>query len=338
MYRSILSGDEYSFLKDNNHLGSNIQLLALGGSHAYGMNVEGSDLDIRGMSLNSKSEVLLGEDFNHVDDKVTDTVIYSSNKLLKMLSDCKPNVIEILGCKPEHYLHVGKVGKLILDSKKLFLSKLCIFTFGGYATSQLRRLENKSARKLNQSEFEAHILESIENARFSFKERYFPMSDDSLNLYIDSSSQDDLDSEIFMDLNLRKYPLRDWVNMWNEMKSIVRNYNKVGKRNENAISHGKLGKHMAHLLRLYMMCIDILEKEEVVTFREEEHDLLMSVRNGEFLDSNSQPTSEFFDILNAYKKRFDYAKDNTSLPELPNKKGIEELRLHINEGIVKGEF
>ena len=168
MCRNILNGSEYQFLRDNEHLGSNIQLLALGGSHAYGMNVEGSDLDVRGMSLNSKSEVLLGEDFNQVQDKITDTVIYSSNKLLKMLSDCNPNVIEMLGCKPEYYLHVGKVGKLILDNKKLFLSKLCIFTFGGYATSQLRRLENKSARKLNQSEFECHILESIENAKFSF--------------------------------------------------------------------------------------------------------------------------------------------------------------------------
>lgn len=338
MYRNILNDNEYQFLRDNEHLGSNIQLLALGGSHAYGMNVEGSDLDVRGMSLNAKSEVLLGEDFNQVQDKITDTVIYSSNKLLKMLSDCNPNVIEMLGCKPEHYLYVGGAGKLILDNKKLFLSKLCIFTFGGYTTSQLRRLENKSARKLNQSEFERHILESIENAKFSFKERYFPMSDDSLNLYIDSSNQANLDSEIFMDLNLHKYPLRDWVSMWSDMKSIVNSYNKFGKRNENAIAHGKLGKHMAHLLRLYMMCIDILEKEEVITFRDKEHDLLMRVRNGEFLDSSSQPTSEFYDILNDYKKRFDYAKDNTSLPDLPNRKRIDELRLYINEGIMKGEF
>ena len=95
---------------------------------------------------------------------------------------------------------------------------------------------------------------------------------------------------------------------------------------------------MCHTLRLYIMCIDILEKEEVITFRDVEHDLLMRVRNGEFLDSNSQPTSEFYDILNDYKKRFDYAKDNTSLPDLPNRKRIEELRLYINEGIVKGEF
>lgn len=338
MYKDILLKDEYSFLKSNKHLGDNIQLLALGGSHAYGMNKEGSDLDIRGMSLNSKSEILLGDDFEQVEDRGTDTVIYSSNKLIKLLTDCNPNVIEILGCRPEHYLHIGKVGKLLLDNKRLFLSKVCIYTFGGYATSQLRRLENKSARSLQQSEFEAHILESIENARFSFKERYFPMEDDSVNLYIDDSTQDSLDSEIFMDLNLHKYPLRDWVDMWSEMKSIVRSYNKIGKRNESAISHGKLGKHMAHLLRLYMMCIDILEKEEIITYRENEHDLLMKVRNGEFLDSNSQPTSDFYDILNNYKKRFDYAKENTSLPDVPDRKSIEDFKIYINDGIVKGEL
>lgn len=43
------------------------------------------------------------------------------------------------------------------------------------------------------------------------------------------------------------------------------------------MSKDKLGKHMAHLIRLYMMCIDILEKEEIITCRDKEHDLLMSI-------------------------------------------------------------
>ena len=71
----------------------------------------------------------------------------------------------------------------------------------------------------------------------------------------------------------------------------------------------KLGKHMAHLIRLYMMGLDILEREEIVTYRENEHDLLMGIRNGDYLDSNSQPVSAFYDILNEYEKRFDYAKN-----------------------------
>ena len=43
----------------------------------------------------------------------------------------------------------------------------------------------------------------------------------------------------------------------------------------------------------------------------------MRIRNGEFLDENRQPTSEFYDLLNEYEKRFDYAKKNTTLPDVP---------------------
>ena len=44
-----------------------------------------------------------------------------------------------------------------------------------------------------------------------------------------------MESEIFMSINLRNYPLRDWTGMWNEMKAIVSSYNKIGKRNEKAM-------------------------------------------------------------------------------------------------------
>lgn len=158
-----------------------------------------------------------------------------------------------------------------------------------------------------------------------------------MKLYIDTAVQEGYDSEIFMDVCLKHYPLRDWTGMWNEMKAIVSSYNKIGKRNEKAISHDKLGKHMAHLIRLYMMCIDILEKEEIITYRTDEHDLLMSIRNGEYLDENRQPTTDFYDLLNEYEKRFDYAKNNTSLPDVPDHKRINEFKMSVNERIVKGE-
>ncbi len=141
-----------------------------------------------------------------------------------------------------------------------------------------------------------------------------------------------------MDIQLTHYPLRDWAGMWNEMKAIVSSYNKIGKRNEKAISHDKLGKHMAHLIRLYMMCLDLLEKEEIITYREEEHELLMDIRNGKYLDANRQPSDSFYDMLNEYEKRLDYAKENTSLPDLPDYKKIREFQLYANEQIVKGEI
>ena len=150
--------------------------------------------------------------------------------------------------------------------------------------------------------------------------------------------QEGYDTEIFMDINLSHYPLRDWTGMWNEMKAIVSSYSKMGKRNEKAITHDKLGKHMAHLIRLYMMCIDILEKEEIITFREKEHDLLMDIRNGEYLDEKDHPISAFYDILNEYEKRMEYAKKNTSLPDFPDHKKIREFKVYVNEKIVKEEI
>lgn len=336
--RKRMQSDDYRFFHENNNLGKNIILIGLGGSYAYGMNKDSSDLDIRGISLNKKEEVLLGIDFEQVVDEKTDTTIYSFNKMIELLTKMNPNTCEILGLQDWQYFYLHPIGKELLENRKMFLSKICIHTFGGYAGSQLRRMENKTARLVGQAQNEEYILKSIKNAAYDFRYRYAPFGeDDSLRLFTAPSNRDDMESEIFMSINLRNYPLRDWAGMWNEMKAIVSSYNKIGKRNEKAISHDKLGKHMAHLIRLYMMCIDILEKEEIITYRTDEHDLLMSIRNGEFLDENRQPSTEFYDLLNEYEKRFDYAKNNTSLPDVPDHKRINEFKMYVNERIVKGE-
>ena len=57
--KETIKKQEYDFLKENEHLGNNIILLTLGGSHAYGMDKEDSDLDVRGVTLNSKEEIIV---------------------------------------------------------------------------------------------------------------------------------------------------------------------------------------------------------------------------------------------------------------------------------------
>ena len=301
--KNLMNNREYSFLRDNEHLGSNISLIGIGGSHAYGTEVATSDIDLRGVAVRSKREILRGYGFEQVENQSTDTVIYSFDKILSLLSNCNPNVVELLGLKPEHYLYISPVGQELLDNKKLFLSKRAVQSFGGYAGAQLRRLDNKAVRTVEQAAREKHILNSIINASYSFKERYFEMPDDSIKLYIDEAVQEGYNTEVFMDVNLTHYPLRDYKAMWSEMHNIVKDYSKIGSRNSKAIEHGKLGKHMMHLVRLYLMCFDILEKEEIVTYREKEHDFLMDIRNGKFLDDNNQPLPEFYDMVNDFEKR-----------------------------------
>jgi hypothetical protein len=78
------------------------------------------------------------------------------------------------------------------------------------------------------------------------------------------------------------------------------------------------------------MCLDILEKEEINTYREKDHDLLMSIRNGAYMKEDGTYRSEFFDMIKDLEKRLEYAKANTSLPTHPNMKEVEAFVMEVN--------
>ena len=318
--KNKINSPEYDFLRKE-PLKNNIILLGLGGSYAYGTNNENSDLDIRGIATHNAEDILTRKGFEQVVNEATDTTIYSLEKIVNLLSNCNPNTIEILGLEPWQYLYTGYIGQELIKNKDMFLSKRVVRSFGGYATAQL----------------EKHILASIENARYSYPDKYFYYPEDSIKLYIDKSIQEDYDTEIFMDINLKHYPLRDYKSMWSEMQNIVKDYSKIGKRNSHAIEHDKLGKHMMHLIRLYLMCFDILEDGKIITYRKKDHDFLMDIRDGKYLDENKQPTKEFYDIVDEMENKLDYLKDHSPLPDNPDYKRINDFLYDANLNVLYQE-
>lgn len=324
----------YSFL-DKEPLAGNIILLGFGGSYAYGTNNEDSDVDIRGVATHSAEDILTRKGFEQVVNEETDTTIYSLEKIVNLLSNCNPNTIEILGLEPWQYFYVTDIGQALIDNRDMFLSKRAIHSFGGYANSQLRRLENRAARTMEQTKREEFILRSIENAKYTFPVKFFECPEDAIKLYIDKAVNPEYDTEIFMDINLKHYPLRDYKSMWSEMIAIVKEYAKIGARNRKAIERGKLSKHMMHLVRLYLMCFDILEKGEIVTYRAKEHDFLMDIRNGKYLDGEDHPIAEFYDIVDELENKLEYWKEHTELPANPDYDRINKFLAEANWEVVK---
>lgn len=332
--RTMVDGPDYDFLRTDEHLGDNIIFLTLGGSYAYGTNVETSDVDVRGCALNRASDLIGLTSFDQRVNEATDTTVYSFNKLVSLLLNCNPNTIEMLGCKPEHYFFIRPAGQQMIDNRKLFLSRRAVDSFGGYATQQLRRLENAIARdSMPQARKEEYIRRSMESSVRAFERHYTNFEKGSITLRTVPSERDGLDREIVANISLTDYPARDFCTILSHLSDVLAAYSKLGHRNHKK-DEAHLNKHAMHLVRLYHMCFDILEKEDIVTYRTEDHDLLMSVRNGAYLREDGTYAPEFFEMITEYEKRLKYDRDNTSLPAHPDMKKVEEFVMEINKKVV----
>lgn len=337
-FNTLLQTKEYDFIRTSDRLGDRIMLLGVGGSYAYGTSHEGSDIDFRGVTLQLPSDLIGLTAFEQYEDEKTDTVIYGFNKLVKLLLECNPNTCEILGLDDDQYLIKSALGQELIDHSRMFLSKRAVKSFGGYAAAQLRRLQNAIARDtLPQSDREKHILKSVMNAVDDFNRRYSGKNAGSIRLYIDRAENPDLDTEIFVDADYKHFPLRDYTDLWGTMRTVVRDYDKIGKRNKKK-DDNHLNKHAMHLIRLFMMAIDILEKGEIITHRTKELPVLLAIRRGEYMLSDGTFSPEFYVLLEEYERRLDEAAGKTVLPDSPDMNAVEKFVERINRYAVTGEL
>lgn len=315
--------EEYGFLDKTPELHTPV-LIGLGGSHAYGTNIETSDMDIRGIAMHSAKDILLGRGFEQVVNVETDTAIYSLKKAVSLFTNCNPNMIEMLGLRKEHYLYLSDIGEELLKNKDMFLSMKCVGSFMGYANQQMYRLQQKSLVAISQEELNAHIVKTLNNMRTTLEQQH-DMKGIGVRLK---------DGDIVLDISVKDYPAEELSAVLGVFSNTLRDYSKNSVRNEKAMAHGKIAKHSMHLLRLYMMCEDLLLKGEINTYRENEHGLLMDIRSGKYLGEDGRPSKEFFELVHEYEGRLDHAKEHSVLPPQPDMKRIEDFLEKANRSML----
>lgn len=121
----------------------NITLLSgVGGSHAYGMATEQSDIDRYGVFLAPTSSIL---GIYPVTETITttspDSTMHELGKFVRLAIKANPTVLDLLYF--EEYEVVHPAGQLLIDNRSMFLSKTIYKSFGGYASDQARRLKNR---------------------------------------------------------------------------------------------------------------------------------------------------------------------------------------------------
>lgn len=104
------------------------------GSNAYGTAIEGSDLDIKNIVI-PPAEFVFGctKTFDEARIETPDTVYYDVRKFCRLAVVGNPNILEMLFVDEEDQLWVSEAGRLLLDSRDVFLSQRLKNSFVGYA-------------------------------------------------------------------------------------------------------------------------------------------------------------------------------------------------------------
>lgn len=138
-----LSSEQSSIL-----LPDNLILLGYRGSIAHNMYVPNTDpnsiddKDVMGVFI-APVEHYLGFGRHEHKEKFVDewdAVSYELRKFILLLLRNNPNVMSLLWVSDEYMIYVHEVGKLLLENKDIFVSKVAYKSFVGYATSQLKRM------------------------------------------------------------------------------------------------------------------------------------------------------------------------------------------------------
>ena len=188
-----------------------------------------------------------------------------------------------------------------------------------------------------QSEREKHIFNSVRNALDDFNRRKANSAKGTVKIYIDKAEDPELETEIFVDADYKHLPLRDYTDMWGSMRNVIRDYDKIGQRNKKK-DDNHLNKHAMHLIRLFMMAVDILEKGEIRTHRNEDLPLLLSIRKGDYMTQEGTFSSEFYEILEDYEHRLELAAEKTELPDNPDIEKVELFVERVNRYSITGEL
>lgn len=288
----------------------------LHGSHAYGLNTETSDVDVKGFCVAPRSVYLgFNQNFEQAEGKDPyDLVVYELRKFCKLAAACNPNIIEVLHTDPSVQIHVSPLGQKLLDHKYDFISLKAKHSFSGYAHAQLQRiqghyrwLKNPPKAQPTRDEFglppetiipadqlgvvQAAIQKKLESFDFDWS-----VVDDANRIHLQACiskflaemqlTEDEIwirtgrslgMNENFLELLKRERRYKAKLDDWRSYRKWLETRNE--KRAALERKFGYDTKHGMHLVRLMKMCKEIMTTGKVIVKREEDREELLAIRN-----------------------------------------------------------
>ena len=131
------------YIKNNNL----ILLEVISGSHAYGLNIETSDIDKRGVFICELDDYLCGKYPEQINDENNDITFYELGRFLSLVGTNNPNILELLNIPDDCIIYKHPLFDLITERKNEFITKICRNSFGKYASSQISKAKGLNKKQ-----------------------------------------------------------------------------------------------------------------------------------------------------------------------------------------------
>ena len=117
------------------------------GSQSYGTNVEGSDIDYKGVYAQDTDE-LIGFGYKEQINTNKDDTSFEIRRFLELLETANPTVLEMLFSPEDCIVEKHPAFDILIENRHKFLTKKCLFSFGGYAIAQIKKAKGLD-KKMN---------------------------------------------------------------------------------------------------------------------------------------------------------------------------------------------
>jgi len=333
------------------------------GSHLYGTNKEGSDIDIKGIYVLPTDMILSGQYIEQISDDKQDITYYEIGRFLDLAAKANPNILDVLGSDKVTFT-TDKWKEYFPDITPYLTTKLK-HTFLGYAYSQIQKAKgmnkktnwekNRVTRK-TPLDFCYVLLDKEESAKFldwcridKHTIRCFPDDiglasvnnfPDVFSMYNLGAQKGGITGENSNEVQIKSIPkdakflgyMRFDRNAYSTHCKDYREYQEwLEKRNplryqDNAKANNEYDtKNMSHCVRLLYTARDIALDKGLILNRPEKRQLL-DIRNGKYTYEDIIIIAE--DLNEEVEMLFD---KNTVLPREVDRKYIQQLLLKIRK-------
>jgi len=115
------------------------------GSNCYGLNIATSDIDITGIFLYDKSDMLRFDELpSQVSDAKSDVKFYNLKEFFKLALKGSPNMIELLFIDERFHKKSNTLSKKLIANRDMFISQKCYYSFVNYAFAQIKKAKGQN--------------------------------------------------------------------------------------------------------------------------------------------------------------------------------------------------